>query len=1041
MSITKHPDPTDMAIDERPVDRWPEEPYKGLAYYAATDRVLFSGREADVDGCVRRLSAPDTRILLIHGRTGCGKSSFLRAGLIPELEEQGTSFLFLPGIDGLPIFIRCGADPLGRIAEQLHRFASEGVTLKTVRGPVHHDLSAARLGHADPTSFVEACRRHGVLKECLHTISKVLPCTLVVILDQAEEVITLSDPARPHRRQFFHFVKEFASVNFPVKFVIALRKDYSGQFVELAQMGGGIDLREREDERGGEVGVQVRSDVKLYLLGELSPSSVKEAILLPTDGADRPQQPGTAFARYRFRYAPGVAERIVKDLFSKSSTAVLPVMQIVCRELYKREATGPGAPPATIELDKYLEGGDISGPVDRHISNSLRACFPPALRADEANTEENRWREVLFRFVRLESDGTAHTRFVDEDEFREFAAAQHARTEVDHVVEHLTRTEVLLLRHVPSDTNASGLPGLSLGHDFLAMVLNRWKVARQATEAARERSAKLRKQVMWSTVAALFVGFLIVGAVYHAARLAGERKAYDVLLKAANSEQRSRPLVAMAVAAYAAKVADEISLGVLLPRDDRADRLLAGLMARMPPEDLAGESAGRDEAAALAAAASAFALPMARGFLTLVGDRVLIAAGGWNLSFDLEPFEDSSPRALHFARFQELPATVSEVDSETVLILRSWTGAASAFQLYVLRRNGDKLGPFGPDAFRDDVPWLRSRDGVVPDTAQVVLSGPAIAFQTLDGRSYGLRAFAFDAHRTQRPFRLSLKLEKEELETSSQFSGGIESPLLVDRFVVLPKLTPAGKGLSSLVKYDMLTSRQVASDVVSHESAGACPDGCSWQWISPPSLGIDPTMLVFAALVDRPAAPQRPASRTAHAGLDSFSALLLVEVPSGRESVIGKVDIDRALADCANRVPRPEVPPLPSSEGSGGGIFVTRSSRGPILVLASGHSADLLQVSSADRSIHCVGSLIFFGRLDRFAAAQDQTLLGAGPGARATWNLAEPLDARRDHLLKEGRLRDRACKAGINRAMPQVGAVTHLDLTTPSSKVCSPGAG
>lgn len=70
-------------------DVWPDEPYKGLQYYSAADRRLFSGREHDIDVCVLRLTSPETRILLLHGYTGCGKSSFLRAGLIPAIEDAG----------------------------------------------------------------------------------------------------------------------------------------------------------------------------------------------------------------------------------------------------------------------------------------------------------------------------------------------------------------------------------------------------------------------------------------------------------------------------------------------------------------------------------------------------------------------------------------------------------------------------------------------------------------------------------------------------------------------------------------------------------------------------------------------------------------------------------------------------------------------------------------------------------------------------------------------------------------------------------------
>ena len=73
---------------------WPREPYKGLSYYNPEDELLFAGRESDIDDCVGFLAELRTRTLIVHGRTGCGKSSFLRAGLIPALESRVTDLSF-----------------------------------------------------------------------------------------------------------------------------------------------------------------------------------------------------------------------------------------------------------------------------------------------------------------------------------------------------------------------------------------------------------------------------------------------------------------------------------------------------------------------------------------------------------------------------------------------------------------------------------------------------------------------------------------------------------------------------------------------------------------------------------------------------------------------------------------------------------------------------------------------------------------------------------------------------------------------------------
>jgi WD40 repeat protein len=85
---------------------WPPEnepdrpPYPGLRPLEAEDAGIFFGREAPTVVALDRLrglrEAAPPRLLMILGASGAGKSSFLRAGLIPRLARDDANFLPLP---------------------------------------------------------------------------------------------------------------------------------------------------------------------------------------------------------------------------------------------------------------------------------------------------------------------------------------------------------------------------------------------------------------------------------------------------------------------------------------------------------------------------------------------------------------------------------------------------------------------------------------------------------------------------------------------------------------------------------------------------------------------------------------------------------------------------------------------------------------------------------------------------------------------------------------------------------------------------------
>ncbi|HEX8866855.1 MAG TPA: helix-turn-helix domain-containing protein, partial [Lentzea sp.] len=76
-------------------------PYRGLAAFQQEDADRFFGRAQLITQLERQVA--DHRVVLVVGASGAGKSSLLRAGLMPRLGDRAT--LFTPGpnpLDDLP---------------------------------------------------------------------------------------------------------------------------------------------------------------------------------------------------------------------------------------------------------------------------------------------------------------------------------------------------------------------------------------------------------------------------------------------------------------------------------------------------------------------------------------------------------------------------------------------------------------------------------------------------------------------------------------------------------------------------------------------------------------------------------------------------------------------------------------------------------------------------------------------------------------------------------------------------------------------------
>lgn len=259
-------------------DFHPENPYKGLRAFQSADNQDFFGRENVTAKLVNRLAEAHEfgRFLAVIGPSGSGKSSLVKAGLIPALwrgELLGSEKWFV--VELLP-----GVHPLDELEIALTRVAANQ------SGGLKEHLSRDRRG-------------------LIRAAQLILPndgSELVLVIDQFEEVFTLleDETARVH---FLDLL--YAAVTEPrsrVRIIITLRADFYDRPLHYADFG---EL--------------VRSRMETVL--PLSAQELERAISKPAERA------GASFE-------PGLVASIVAEV--NYQAGALPLLQYALTELFEQ---------------------------------------------------------------------------------------------------------------------------------------------------------------------------------------------------------------------------------------------------------------------------------------------------------------------------------------------------------------------------------------------------------------------------------------------------------------------------------------------------------------------------------------------------------------------------------------------------------------------------------------------------------------------------------------------------------------------------------
>ena len=292
-------------------------PYPGLSAFQESDADRFFGRASDVLQVITRLR--EHPMAAIVGASGVGKSSFVRAGVVPALRAAAESWDVL--------MLRPGREPLRSLATLILPLANGGGA-----SPNEHSDAVRRLrdspGHLGAVMRARAAQRGQ---------------QLLLFVDQLEELYTLV-PDEGERRVFTSCLSGAADdAAAPVRVLVSMRSDF-------------ID-RVGEDRRF--LDVLVRG---LHLLQPLPREALREALEAPV------AQRGYSFE------SPALLTEMVDSLAATPGS--LPLLQFAGSKLW--DARDDRRKVLTAE--SYRQMGGISGVLAQHADRVV-ATLPPNLRA------------------------------------------------------------------------------------------------------------------------------------------------------------------------------------------------------------------------------------------------------------------------------------------------------------------------------------------------------------------------------------------------------------------------------------------------------------------------------------------------------------------------------------------------------------------------------------------------------------------------------------------------------------------------------------
>lgn len=275
-------------------------PFRGLSVFEEEHAAFFFGREALCQQLVEHLR--QDRFLAVVGPSGSGKSSVVRAGLVPLLRHGA-----LDGSAAWPIIIcKPGQAPLRALAARL----------LPLLGPVADPLAAqsqlvAAMAQSERGLHTSVQVALGALHDTLQ---------LVLVVDQFEELFALCDDEGARRAFIANLLYAAGLLGGQIRVVITLRADFLGRCAAYADLGARLKGME--------------------LVGPLDSDELRRVIISPAEHVG-------------LHYEKDLVATILNDLGDEPG--FLPLLQYTLLELWQQRRGG------WLTSDAYRAAGGVRG--------------------------------------------------------------------------------------------------------------------------------------------------------------------------------------------------------------------------------------------------------------------------------------------------------------------------------------------------------------------------------------------------------------------------------------------------------------------------------------------------------------------------------------------------------------------------------------------------------------------------------------------------------------------------------------------------------